>query len=246
MYARAATWLILLALLACAPARTESQRAPSAAPPAPRAASPAAPAAAAAPAPPTSDENVVANPRRKLSCLFLEDADGSEYVVLRDDVTGRRARYFPTRQPGGTPDTAEKYYREVWSPDGEFLALPLNPFEGFCVIRAKGALQTVRRRRCDDFIRVVDYRPGMEVPEVAFHHEWNRWETGAAFSFKAGLSGYEKVFVYDAGQRRLYDGGAGKAEYLSYLKERVARNEARPVGEGPRGRVEIVGSFNRP
>lgn len=243
MYARAAAWLMLLALLSCETARTESQSAPPPARPSPPAA--LAPVAADAPAA-ALPSNVVANPRYKLSCLFLEDADGTEYVVLRDDATGRRARYFPTRQPGGVPDSAERYHREVWSPDGEYLALPLNPFEGFCVIRAKGALRTVRRRRCDDFIRVVDYRPGMEVPLVALRHEWGGWETDAAFSFKAGLSGYDAIYVYDAGRGRLYDGRGGKAEYLSYLKERVARNEARPVGEGPRGRVEVVESFSKP
>jgi hypothetical protein len=243
MYARAARWLLLLALLSCAPARTESLRAPAPAQP---------PAAATTPTPgpptPAAEEapNVVSNPRYKLSCLFLEDADGTEYVVLRDDATGRRARYFPTRQPGRAPDTAESYYREVWSPDGEYLALPLNPFDGFCVIRAKGALRAVARRRCDDFIRVLDYRPRMEVREVAFHHEWSGWETGSAFSFRAGLSGEDRTFVYDAGRGRLYDGGARREEYLAYLRERVAKNDARQIGENRRGRVEVVEGFRRP
>jgi hypothetical protein len=249
MHARAARWLILLLTLhACAPARTQSRRAPE---PTPVQETKPAQESRPANAPPSdltaaAEANVVANPKHKLSCLFLEDKDGTEYVVLRDDATGRRARYFPTKQPGGGADTAERYYRDVWSPDGEYLALPLNPFEGFCVIKAKGALDTIKRRRCDDFIRVLDYRPRADVKEVAYHHEWNRWEAATAFSFRAGLSGNDKIFVYDIGRGELYDGEARKAEYLAYLKERAAKDEAREVGRGKRGRVEIVESFSGP
>jgi len=202
----------------------------------------ASPVAADSPA----KASVVVNPTYKLSCLFLEDKDGFHYVVLRDDATGEQVRYFPTQQPGRRSDSAERYYREVWSPDGEYLVLPLNPFDGFCVIKAKGALKTIRQRRCDDFIRVLHYRPPMEVREVAYYHEWSGWETGTAFSFKAGLHGDRNEFVYDVARKELYDGEARRDEYLSYLKERVAKNDVRAVAETKRGRVEITRSFRKP
>lgn len=185
------------------------------------------------------------NPKHKLTVLFLEDGGGIEYVALRDDASGRRVRFAPARaktDSGG----AEKYPRDVWSPDGEYLVLPLGPFDGFCVVAAKTAFRTFARRRCDDFIRVWDYRPAMEVRELGFHHEWGRWETDSAFSFRAGLHGDRWTFVYDAARGKLYDGEARKDDYLSYLKERVAKNDERTIGGNKRGRVEITESFRRP
>lgn len=250
MNARDIGLLVVLALSACAhgasgvrhaaPARAES-RAVSA---------PTAPAAETqrpAEALPTPDEwaKEAPNPKHKLTVLFLEDDDGREYVVLRDDATGKRVRYAPTRAKGGFGGV-EKYYRDVWSPGGEYLALPRGPFDGFCIVEAKRALRTFAQQRCDDVIRVWDYRPTMEVRELGFFHEWGRWETGSAFSFKAGLHGDRWTFVYDAARGGLYDGEARRDDYLSYLRERVAQNDDRTIGENKKGRVEITESFRKP
>lgn len=196
---------------------------------------------------------VVENVKFGLQCVFkiaeLNAGEGSpsikyvERVVIRDTRGGGEASYAPLIGDADALSSSQEYFPDVWSPDGEYLVLPLGPFRGFCVIKAKGALVTVGQRRCDDFIRVLDYRPPMDVKEVAFFHEWGRWEEGAAFSFKSGLHGDRKTFVYDAARKQLYDGEVRSADYLSYLKERVAKNEVREVGESKKGRVEIVDSF---
>lgn len=85
--------------------------------------------------------------------------------------------------------------------------------------------------------------PRRRLRRYAFYHEWGQWEANAAFSFKAGLHGDQWTFVYDVARKELYDGGARSDEFLSYLKERVAKNDARKIGESKRGRVEITGSF---
>lgn len=167
-----------------------------------------------------------------------------ESVSLRDKRGGAEARLTP--EDGDGLLSSQAYFADVWSPDEEYLVLPRSPFDGFCVIKAKGALKTIKQRRCDDFIRVVDYRPPMEVKEVAFYHEWGKWESGSAFSFKAGLHGDRWTFVYDAAQKQLYDGEARSEDFLSYLKERVAKNDVRTVGESKGGRIEITRSFRKP
>jgi len=200
---------------------------------------------------------VIENAKYGLQCVFkiaeLGGGEGSkpikyvESVVIRDAQSGGgEAGYAPHM---GDPDgltSGQGYFAEVWSPDGEYLVLPLSPGRGFCIIKAKDALTTVKQRLCDDFVRVLDYRPRMEVKEVAYFHEWGRWETGAAFSFKAGLHDDQKTFVYDAARGELYDGGATGPDQSAYLKERVAKNGAREVGDTKKGRVEIVNGFRKP
>jgi hypothetical protein len=178
----------------------------------------------------------------------MKGADGAtpikyvESVSVKDVQTGESAAYVPV---GGDDSLSfsQGYFAEVWSPNGEYLVLPLSPFEGFCIIKAKGALKTIKQRRCDDQIRVLHYRPPMEIKQVAYYHEWERWATDTAFRFKAGLHGERGTFIYDAATQELYDGEARSMEFLSYLKERVAKNDVREVGESKRGRVEITKSF---
>ncbi|HEX8422017.1 MAG TPA: hypothetical protein VF634_01325 [Pyrinomonadaceae bacterium] len=200
---------------------------------------------------------VVENAKYGLQCVFklaeLSAGEGSqpikyvERVVIRDvRGGGDEALYAPPDADADGLTSSQGYFAEVWSPDGEYLVLPLGPSRGFCVVRAKGALETVRQRRCDDFIRMLDYRPVMDVKEVAFFHEWGRWETNSAFSFKAGLHDDLTTFVYDAARGELYDGGAFSPDRNAYLKERVAKNGAREIGDSKKGRVEIVNSFRKP
>lgn len=199
---------------------------------------------------------VIENVKYGLQCVFKiaelgagEAGEGSppikyvERVLIRDTRRGGEATYAPAVGDADALSSSQEYFGDVWSPDGEYLVLPLSPFDGFCVIKSKGALKTVRRRRCDDFIRVLHYRPPMEVREVAYYHEWGKWETGTAFSFKAGLHGDRWTFVYDAARKELYDGEARSDDYLSYLKERVAKNDVRVIGESKKGRIEITRSF---
>lgn len=198
---------------------------------------------------------VVENGKYGLQCIFeiaeMSGEKGSrpvkyvENVSIKDKRGGAKAHYAPAKDDGGLLSSQE-YFTSVWSPDEEYLVLPLGPFDGFCVIKAKGALKAIKQQRCDDFIRVLHYRPPMEVREVAYYHEWGKWETGTAFSFKAGLHGDSWEFVYDAARKKLYDGEARTDDFLSYLKERVVKNDIRDVGETKRGRIEITESFRNP
>lgn len=218
-------------------------------------------AAAAAATTPTPDKKwfadslkspVIENAKYALQCIFkiteMKGAEGSpaikyvESVSIKDVSTGEDAVYAPAGEDDSL-SSSQGYFAEVWSPDGEYLVLPLSPFEGFCIIKAKGALKTIKERRCDDFIRVLHHRPSMDVKQVAYYHEWDGWATGNAIRFKAGLHNDRETFIYDVATKELYDGETRNADFLSYLKERVAKNDIRDIGESKRGRVEITKSF---
>jgi hypothetical protein len=254
--------LVVCVLLGCAASKPAAQQDATAAGQTPGTRQTAGAPQAASPQPSparqwfadTLKSPVVANGKYDLECVFkLSELGGGsgptryvEGVSVRDGHKGSEAIYSP--EGGGAEEllTSQAYFADVWSPDGEYLVLPLGPSRGFCVIRSAGALKTLKRRRCDDFIRVLDYRPGAEVKRAAYYHDWGGWQTATAFGFTAGAADGRRAFVYDAARGELYDGERGGEDYEAYMKERVGRNEAREVGESARGRLEITKSFVKP
>lgn len=150
-------------------------------------------------------ENVLAvkeNKKYKLRCVFygeeMEVGASRKAKVIRHAAVrnedGDEARYEPS--DAAAAGDSNIYFTDVWSPDEEYLALPRGRSEGFCIVKSRGAFESVKAGRCDDFIRV------RETNGTALWHEFVGWD-GESLTFKAGLSGDSFTFVYDLPRRSL-------------------------------------------
>jgi hypothetical protein len=164
------------------------------------------------------------NAKYKLSCNFYGNEvtldDGRtvsvvSYVTVRDERSNAESRFTPVdpsslNEPGG-------FFQTVWSPDEEFLVLPLGRFDGFAIIRAGEALQRVADRGYSDFLR-IEMDTGARL-----WHEFGRWEQPARFSFNAGLSGDLLPFTYDAASRQLATPQKVSASFLGVNSQGTTR-----------------------
>lgn len=153
----------------------------------------------------SSRENVLAvkeNKKYKVRSVFYGEemevgasqrAKVIRYVVVRNEG-GDEARYAPV--DAAAAGDSNIYFTDVWSPDEEYLVLPRGRSEGFCVMKAAGAFESVKAGRCDDFIKV------REKNGTALWHEFVGWD-GESLTFKAGLSGDSFTFGYDVARRSL-------------------------------------------
>jgi hypothetical protein len=153
----------------------------------------------------SSRENVLAvkeNKKYKLRSVFYgeemevganQKAKVIKYVIVRNEG-GDEARYSPV--DAAAAGDSNIYFTGVWSPDEEYLVLPRGRSEGFCVMKAVGAFESVKAGRCDDFIKV------REKNGTALWHEFVGWD-GDSLTFKAGLSGDSFSFGYDVARRSL-------------------------------------------
>lgn len=149
------------------------------------------------------DENIVVarkeNRKYSLTAIFYGENDKTvgkiiNRVVFRDNKTGAEVRYEPTGQiPAGN-----FYFTEVWSPDEEYLILPIGTFQGFGVFEAKDALKSIKENNYFDTIKVKSVNSGF------FGHDFEKWEDNSTFSFKAGLDGDMFEFKYNAAKSELY------------------------------------------
>jgi hypothetical protein len=144
------------------------------------------------------------NRKYNLACVFHgeEMTTGSgekvkviRFVTLRDIATGKEAMFVPADEASLV--SSQGYFANVWSPDEEYLVLPLGRFKGFCIIRSRIALESVQKQQCDDFIRVQG------TTDTGLWHEFDKWSGGHTFLFQAGLSGDDFNFEYDIQKQRL-------------------------------------------
>ena len=148
---------------------------------------------------------VAENHKYQLEAVFsgegLEVGDRIEKVItsvtIRSKVTGRSVKY--SREDGPAPEDSDAYFTDVWSPDDEWLVLPLKRFFGFCIIRARDALDSIEKQRCADILFV---RIGPTTNEGLWH-DFERWDGDEAFVFKAGLYGDSTRLRYDIQSSRL-------------------------------------------
>jgi hypothetical protein len=135
-----------------------------------------------------------------LGIIFKPDENGEpEYkiiksIVFRDNKTGAEVEYKPT----GTLPAGDFYFTEIWSPDEEYLALPIGMYEGFAIFESKDALKSVKDNNYFDTIKVKSLNSGW------FWHEFEKWENGSTFSFRAGLDGDMFAFKYNVAEKELY------------------------------------------
>ena len=117
-------------------------------------------------------------------------------VSIRDRNKGEVVKFEPL-----DPQSlllADGYTRNVsWSPDEEYLILPLGQFDGFCIVKSNQALGSVREKKCLDTIR-IQLNTGLQMS-----HEFVSWDGNSAFVFKAGMENSFPQFKYDISKRRV-------------------------------------------
>lgn len=126
------------------------------------------------------------------------------HIVFRDNKSGAEVKYRPVVGDNSgmsgmdsivTPDF---YFAEIWSPDEEYLVLPIGVFEGFGVFEAKDALKNIKENKYFDTIKVKSVSSGF------FGHDFEKWENDSTFSFRAGLDGDMFAFKYNLAKSELY------------------------------------------
>jgi hypothetical protein len=103
---------------------------------------------------------ITPNQKYKLEAIFsgtdVEVGDRKvaviEQLTIRSSETGQQIQY--KRSDGPSSSDAHAYFTDVWSPDNEFLVLPLARFRGFCIERAAEALAAIQKQSCFDMVPV--------------------------------------------------------------------------------------------
>lgn len=141
------------------------------------------------------------NHKYKLEAIFsghdVEVGARTEKVIdsltIRNKVTGQEVTH--ARAEGPAQSLTRAYVTDLWSPDEEFLVVPVNRLE-FCVIRAAEALDHIQKRTCSDTLSVyVQSGPSLWL-------DFERWDGDESFIFKAG--------VYDDDTRLKYEISSGR------------------------------------
>ena len=115
-------------------------------------------------------------------------------IIFRDNRTGAEVEYKPT----GDRPAGDFYFTEIWSPDEEYLILPIGTFQGFGVFEAKNALEKIKYNNYFDTIKVKLDSGGF------FAHAFEKWEDDSTFSFRAGLDGDMFAYKYNLEKKELY------------------------------------------
>lgn len=145
---------------------------------------------------------ITPNQKYKLEAIFsgtdVEVGDRKvaviEQLTIRSSETGQQLQY--QRRDGPSSSDAHAYFTDVWSPDDEFLVLPLDRFKGFCIVRAAEALAAIQKQSCLDTVRV-------SFESAALWHQFEKWDTNQSFIFNAGLSGDQTKLRYDVLSQQL-------------------------------------------
>jgi hypothetical protein len=138
------------------------------------------------------------NTKYQLTCTFhgklLKLDNGSrqeetEYLTISDRQSGTRIVFKPS-DPGSLQNS-NGFFTKVWSPNSEWLVLPLGRFEGFRLIKSSQALEQLQNKQEGDFVR-VQLKSG-----VRLWHHFDGWQGPASFLFDAGLSDRQFKFVFN-------------------------------------------------
>jgi len=144
---------------------------------------------------------VKVNRKYGLECDFYSEevGDGIKAITsvsIRDSRSGEEVRFEP--EDPGSLVLNNGYDKNVsWSPDEEYLLLPLGRFEGFALVKSAEALKSVREKKYADSVR-VQLKTGTQL-----WHDFAAWEGQGAFTFQAGMSESFPRFKYDPADRRL-------------------------------------------
>jgi hypothetical protein len=125
--------------------------------------------------------------------------DELSYTIIQKVVlkkTGGNVEGITYNATGQIP-AGDFYFTEVWSPDEEYLVLPIGKFEGFAIFKAKDALNDIKANKYFDTIKTKSVNSGW------FWHDFEKWEDNSTISFRAGLYGDMFAFKYNFEKKAL-------------------------------------------
>lgn len=119
-----------------------------------------------------------------------------EKVVVRDTRSNETAEF---RHAGAdVPDDSVMYFRDVWSPDREYLVLPAGHLDGFAVFNSRGALAAIRENHATDLI-AIRYRGQSQ----SLSHRFLGWTSASILRFEVQFETSKIPFSYDLERREL-------------------------------------------
>jgi hypothetical protein len=134
-----------------------------------------------------------------------------EYIELKDKRSGQAVTYAPDCD---TRQAADFFFPNIWSPDGAYIVLPLDKFDGFAIFNSETAIQDIKSHKYADTIRV------WRGEARRYWHNFDVWEGHAAFYFKGEMEGHTFRFKYDIPARRLscFDAGCSSDDRARNIK----------------------------
>lgn len=117
-------------------------------------------------------------------------------VVVRKAASNASAQYRPA-----DADAAERslmYFRDVWSPDLEYLVLPAGRFDGFAVFNSRSAVPDVKSNRPADSVSIRYRGQARSLPQI-----FRGWSGGHALLFDVQFETSSISFSYDLGRKEL-------------------------------------------
>lgn len=137
----------------------------------------------------------------------VEDESGIKiitYIVFKDNESGAEVKYKPSAVDESDETgissivTPDFYFTDVWSPDEEYLVLPIGIFEGYGIFKAKNSVENIKENNYFDTIKTKSVNSGY------YAHKFEKWESNSTFNFRAGLDGDMFAFKYNAAKGELY------------------------------------------
>jgi len=113
-----------------------------------------------------------------------------DHITLKNTRSGETVTYAPdvtTRQ------AADFFFADVWSPDGQYLVLPLDKYDGFAIYRAQTAIADVKRGTPADTVRV------WTGEARKYWHVFDGWTAPASLRFRGELERSSFAFEYRIG-----------------------------------------------
>jgi hypothetical protein len=133
-------------------------------------------------------ENLIYGEKQDLMAKIIK------FVVFRDTNNGAEIKYLVSDE---TKQAVNFYFLDVWSPDEEYLVMPISKFEGFAIFNAKDVLNDIKSKKYFDTIKTKGVNSGW------FWHDFEKWENNSTLSFRAGLEGDMFAFKYDVINKEL-------------------------------------------
>jgi len=118
-------------------------------------------------------------------------------IVSKDGKTGQSIQFTP--DDSQTLRDSFGYFADVWSPDFEYLVLPLGRYEGFAVFQAGKVMEELRQQAQEKLQIKLTTKDS-----PLLWHQFLGWQRDHVLRFSAGLSGTAVEFRYDPEAKRVY------------------------------------------
>lgn len=114
-----------------------------------------------------------------------------DHILIRDNKTSRVERFIP--KDADILQNSFGYFTKVWSPDMDYMVLPLGRFQGFALLSSRTVMKDLQQHRFSETIQIV---PTTET-STKLWHEFIGWQKPHLLHFSAGLSGRQTEFVFN-------------------------------------------------